>query len=99
MKHLTRYAKSAANVGTKSAIFLTVSLTEVCFSSFQFKDCVALLLGCVCVCVMQGGGGFAVFECDTQKQFSCFRAITSIITNRFVPALLGMQAAFRLDSV
>ena len=69
-------------------IFLTVSIQRLRSTTFG-----------VCVCVMGGGGGFAIFERDTQKQFSCFRAITSIITNRFVPALLGTQAAFRLHSV
>lgn len=90
MKHLTCYAKSAANVGTENAIFFTVSIQRLRSTTFG-----------VCVCVMggEGEGGFAIFERDTQKQFSCFRAITSIITNRFVPALLGTQAAFRLHSV
>ena len=92
MKHLTFYAKSAANVGTENAIFLTVSIQRLRSTTFG-----------VCVCVMGGGGGFEMFGAsfgrDTQKQFSCFRAITSIITNRFVPALLGTQAAFRLHSV
>ena len=86
MKHLTCYAKRAANVGTENAIFLTVSIQRLRSTTFG-------------VCVWGGGGGFAIFERDTQKQFSCFRAITSIITNRFVPALLGTQAAFRLHSV